>query len=356
MPAPEGSISETDRQSPEDSPKSWSHFFHVVEALALILAIAAIYYEGLHANELLKEVGGLAANMSTQYVADFPNSLGPISEELNKVCGTIDAMVDVAGYGFYSEPGGFDKYYEAIAKSASKDLKQRLETPGCANSKTDLSKELKLGQPGELKHPTVRMIFFSPDDRILSVHQQLKDLGRRAGMHPDEVGVFKAFAEKNKSLINRSEADEMVKAMNTPAGYHAFRVLLQRQLCEIEKDLRSNEVEVRYAKDQFITRWWLIDRKRAVFSFDHKAITESTFKSSDYQMLKNFNSIFDSWWRDSVPYSVYWDLKKKDHGASIADMPSGEDQDDPVDDVKGGSQSCIDIIPDLISSAEKKGK
>ena len=346
-----------DRQPTEVSPHFWSHFFHVVETVALVLAVAAMYYEFRHANELLIDIRDLAGHMSTQYVADFAANLTPISVELSKVCGTIDAMVDVAGYGFYSEPKGFKRYNEAMMNAASKGvLQQQLERAECADSKIDLARELKLGQVDELKHPRVRIILFSPDDRVVSVHQQLKDVGPPKGMSAREGETFMTFAEENKSLISHSEADQMVKTMATPKGYHDFRVLLQKGLCYIERDLRSNEVELRYAKDQFITRWWLVDRKRAVFSFDHKAITESTFESSDYQMLKNFNSIFDSWWRDSVRYSDYWDQKKRDRGMSIADMPSGGEQDDPIDDVKSGLQSCLDIVPDLISSAEKKGK
>ncbi len=107
---------------------------YAIEFLGLILAITAIIYayEQKKDSEELKNrtdsvlsetkeaernTRDLVSSMTTHYVAPFPLSMNTITEKVRGTCATLDAMVDVPGYGHYSSPELFYEYQKAITEN-----------------------------------------------------------------------------------------------------------------------------------------------------------------------------------------------------------------------------------------------
>jgi len=316
---------------------------HFVDAASLILALTAIgyaYKQKQDSSDLLNQSNKvqdntqrLVAGMTTRYVAPFPPSIETIARMIDETCSQLDVMVDVPGYGHYSSPELFRRYANSLEEVASDTLAERAKSPGCVAKGTDL----KLVK--SRVHPRIRLILFSPEDRFASSASQFGDISRDLTNDSDgsDTAKFGHFFELHRDLI---ATDPATFLSDVKRGLKAadFRHILLDRHCGIERELRNSGVDIRYSKQQFITRMWIFDGKEAAFSFDHKNVTETAFRTADKDLVKNFNEIFESWWKDAVPYHAYWDVRNTDPDYKLLEMRSGGNSDDPID--YGKIDSC----------------
>ncbi len=178
---------------------------------------------------------------------------------------------------------------------------------------------------------------------------QYNDFKAGLNENPEKTKQFLHFFERNPDLLDE-DPKQFLERVKTGTSFEQFRRVLLTRHCVYERELRKSSIQVRYAKQQYITRLWIIDKLEAVFSFDHRSVEEIAFRSSDRDLLRNFNGIFESWWQDGVPYSVYWNLRKQSPTLPVANMPRGGKSDDPLGSV--ANNSCEAAIPTFLAASQ----
>jgi hypothetical protein len=325
----------------------WPHIRLFVDMASLLLAVTAIVYAHIQRNDsenlltkstaVQENTQRLVAGMTTRYVAPFPASMDTIAAMIRTTCAQLDVMVDVPGYGHYSSPELFHQYANALEETAAVDLTHRLKSPDC------IAKGLGSGSPKS--HPKIRLVLFSPEDRFASSASQFGDISRDLVNDKDgsETNKFIHFFELHRDLIT-SDPESLLNEVKGGSKAAYFRQLMLDRHCIFEREFRNSGAQIRYSTQQFITRVWIVDQKEAAFSFDHKNVTETAFRTADKDLVRNFNEIFASWWKDSIPYSTYWKLRRTDLNYKLAEMPRGGDSDDPVDYGKVDSCELFDQL------------
>jgi hypothetical protein len=309
---------------------------HFVDAASLLLALTAIVYAYkqkqdsgdllAQSNKVQENTQRLVAGMTTQYVAPFPLNIQAIAHMIDNTCSQLDVMVDVPGYGHYSSPELFHRYTNSIEERAGDDLADRIKMPDC------VAKGIANSVGKSRVHPRIRLILFSPEDRFSSSSSQFGDIARDLAKDVDgsETAKFTHFFELHRDLI-ASDPTAFLNGVKRGLKAAEFRHILLNRHCALERELRNSGVQIRYSKQQFITRIWIVDHKEAAFSFDHKNVTETAFRTADKDLVQNFDEIFASWWKDSVPYRLYWKARNADPNYKLSEMQSGGESDDPLD-------------------------
>src|SRR5437870_2700524 len=64
--------------------------------------------------------------MSTRFIGFFPKNLHDIDELASRADRGLDIMCDYVGYGHYSDPDGFDRYYRKLQDLAARHIPVRM--------------------------------------------------------------------------------------------------------------------------------------------------------------------------------------------------------------------------------------
>jgi hypothetical protein len=91
--------------------RKWSE---LVTFCLAILAIVFAAVQFLDSRIQEKEMRKIADSMSTSYVGEFPKNMESIINVTSAAAKKLDIMVDFAGYGNYSNPEAFNKYFRTL--------------------------------------------------------------------------------------------------------------------------------------------------------------------------------------------------------------------------------------------------
>lgn len=73
-----------------------------------------------------KEMRSVADQMTTKFAGFFPKNLTEINQVIGKAENRLDVMSDFVGYGHYSAPRQFDKYFRRLLDMPSKNIQVRM--------------------------------------------------------------------------------------------------------------------------------------------------------------------------------------------------------------------------------------
>jgi hypothetical protein len=291
----------------------------MVDIVTIVLAIASIafaYKQKLDSSDLKDKTEILLDSASTRYVAEFPHSIPVITSIVQGTCSDLSVMIDVPGYGEYSDPQAFYSYMHSILDLRHRTVKDDLDAGRCVGKTLEKNKDLA-------RVPTVHLLLFSPDEREVSLRKQLtKDVLAKSLGDPTGRDVFINFFNSNPDLLHENP-QEFLEKVKAGRGYEQFIDILLADLRDHEKELRKAGVEIRYTREPFIMRVWMQDASEAAFSFDHSSETEIAFQTHDSKLLDNFKQIFEQQWSRSVCYRDYWNAKENNARVKIYDIKNG---------------------------------
>jgi hypothetical protein len=288
----------------------------MVDIMTIMLAIASIafaYKQKLDSSDLKDKTEILLDSASTRYVAEFPHSIPVITNIVQGTCSDLSIMIDVPGYGEYSDPQAFYSYMHSILDLRHRTVKDNLDAGRCVGKTFEKGKDLA-------HLPSIHLLLFSPEERELSLRKQLtKDVLAKSLADPSGRDMFINFFQSNPDLLTESPEGFLEKVKAGP-GYEQFIGILLADLRDHERELKRAGVEIRYTHEPFIMRVWMQDAQQAAFSFDHSSATEIAFQTHDSKLLDNFNQIFEQQWNSSVCYADYWNAKEKNPTIKINDV------------------------------------
>ena len=195
----------------------------------------------------------IAHSVSTRFIGVFPSDLKEITEVIENADHDLLIMVDVLGYGRYSQPKLHDIYNQAICKALKKQVSLRL-----------------------LHYPAT----LAQQERLHSFHE--------ANFEEERASTnFQKFREKHPSIPEPKDAPSLRACLLglDNAAIAAFaadsgRTFLHRELTE--------------AMPFF---FWLRDDIEAAFAFNHKGDHIGfAFRTRDTNLVKQFKNIFESRW------------------------------------------------------------
>jgi hypothetical protein len=305
-------LARTPRTSPErsDDHKTLRPTVDVVTIVLAIASVAFAYKQKLDSSDLEVKTLAILNSTSTGYVAEFPRSIPVITNIVQGACSDLSVMIDVPGYGEYSDPQAFYSYMHSILDLRHRSVEDNFKAGHCVGKTLEKGRDLAGA-------PNVRLLLFSPEDREAALRKQLtKDALAKSLADPSGRALFINFFKSNPSMLQEDPANFLAKVKDG-SGYEQFISLLLTDFADQEKELRKAGVEMRYTREPSIMRVWLQDAEAAAFSFDHSSETEIAFQTRDPKLLNNFKEIFEQKWNASVGYADYWNAKVKNPTAKV---------------------------------------
>jgi len=237
-----------------------------IEALALsIVAIVFAIQQFLDSWKQLDRLSEVGRQLSTQFVAPFPDNLQALTEFVSGAQGKLEIMADYAGYGSYSNEDDFDEYRFVLEKRA-KDL-------------------------------NIEMLVYS--DALIK--EALKRQWKESAFDKERNNVrFKRFYERNQVLIGSFQPTNLRRPF---ADFNEFQYkvtyddhieikLLAHK--EIQKEFANRGIKIRFIeKAELVMHAWVCG-DNAIFSFaDRDAeLEEVSFKTHDKRLVTTFSRIF----------------------------------------------------------------
>ncbi len=85
-------------------------YFRTTEVLGLVLALIGLYF-AVKQNDDSERIQGA---LSTRYIGMFPADLPYVADLVHRADTRLWVLTDLLGYGSYSDPAGFEKYFEEL--------------------------------------------------------------------------------------------------------------------------------------------------------------------------------------------------------------------------------------------------
>jgi hypothetical protein len=215
----------------------------------------------------------LAREMSTRFVGFFPNNLRDINEVVGHANQKLDVMADYVGYGHFSVPEEFQRYFRELQDLAA-------------------------------KHVKIRMLVFTREEAQRTFSTQFTDEQFRDNLMAEQsplarycdmfgCGFGNEFMDKRKKSTGYS--DEELHELRE----HFERFMFDRQLFYM-KDLIERGVEIKQTSEKLPFFLWCEDDHEAVFGFlnEHSADErEVSFRTRDSSLIeRTFEVKFEALW------------------------------------------------------------
>jgi hypothetical protein len=300
-----------------------------------ILGIGFAIWQFWDSRQLRSDTQTILNNATTRYVAEFPDNIPEITYLVKGTCGSLKILVDVPGYGMYSDPESYIRYEEALSEAARAKIDDNFTQNRCAGT----------SRPhGGTGLASVQLLLWNPlDQDTQSIRKQFRDKPdpptaddwRKKLLIKDsrEQLKFLTFVEENRDSFKNVLKDKTPAAVvafsekvaSDNASYEAFIKGVEAAHAEVETRLHRNKVEIRYAKLPVIyMRIWIRDSVDSVFSFDHTPTsgdeTGIAFQSHDLHLLKTFDAMFEQHWQEAVCYEDYQDYMKSHPTAGVDEI------------------------------------
>jgi hypothetical protein len=229
-------------------------FFKKPENDLAMIAILFAVVQFVDARLQERKMTLIAQSMTTRFIGLFPKNMKEITDVLNGADAHLDVMVDFVGYGHYSNPQGFDSYFNDL-----------------------LSKRPKAD---------FRMIIYGEGPAATSQTSQF-DFD-----HEKTSQRFNAFFRQVHS------------GRKVPSTPQEFDSALNDYQNEYKKRLCDKGVEIRTINHSLLFFLWLEDNEQAVFSFQNTGEREREIstRTSDANLIAPLHEIFvNTWNNDSAP-------------------------------------------------------
>ncbi len=278
----------------------WEWVWHGIELSGLILALIAIgfavkqYHDAAEQNGALKkvktdtetalshleDVGNDARqavlSASTRALPTFPSSMQEIEQVVRNTCADIDIMTDVTGYGKFSDPDTFERYYVAIEEVKQTHLQERKKTSSCLGT-------TMLRKPDSEKIQ-VRLLVYSPE-KLRDIYRDQFAEGRLRELL--QTPGFTEYFAIHKNLPRPKNSQELFQIVNN-------------QNLQYARHLNAQGVDVRVSNNSFPLFVWMHDAEEAAFVFNYRdrsgQAKEIPFRTRDPHLTRAFKEIFDREW------------------------------------------------------------
>lgn len=243
----------------------------VMMTLALVaLVLALIQYKDSRRQldqlqSFSNTMGTISGQISTQFLNVFPSNLVAITDFVTHSDANLDIMVDYAGYGQYSRPEEFDRYFEALK-----------------------------ALPPKAK---VRLLVYSNSLADTANRQQFPESDFRNEKNQQRFQHY--FRDVHSSFVEPCGFDEFVKNLT----YEDFIHRIVAAQPDYQRILKDRNIEVRFVDEELVLFLWLRDNKDAIFSFKNQGATlrELSFKTADRNLVEVYRNIFDQQWAAADP-------------------------------------------------------
>jgi hypothetical protein len=186
----------------------------------------------------------LSKEMSTRFAGMFPKNMRDINEILQQVDNNLDIMADFVGYGHYSAPDEFDKYFRRL-----QDLRSQ-------------------------KNMRIRIIVYT-----LAKGRKVHDT------QFTQASFEKAQKSRDPRLLRFCDKYNGGRIPNTK---QEFDDLLFRKQRDYIKDLKDRGIDIRVTDADLPFFLWTEDDQESVFSFlneDLPQAREATFRTRDSSLI-----------------------------------------------------------------------
>jgi hypothetical protein len=240
----------------EQSPFGW---------VELVLAVVAIVFASKQfqdareargqLNRTHEELRKLQETQSTKYVGCFPKNLRDITEVVLKAERDLDILVDVGTYGHYSNPEGFQRYFQAITSVCNRGVR-------------------------------IRLIYYAQE---LDDEGYILEFPREEFEDERRSARFKRFFEFYPGLMR-------------PGTWEEMKTVLQDKERRHSAELEDLAVEMRTRTKPFQRSplsIWVEDGEEAVFSFQNTGPAERdfSFRSRDKTLIDELHKYFGNFWK-----------------------------------------------------------
>jgi hypothetical protein len=279
--------------------KSDHLFFDGLTATLALLAIGFAIWQFRDSREqesrmkaFDKKMRSVADQMATRFAGNFPKNLNEINQVISKAEKTVDVMSDYVGYGHFSNPHQFNKYFRQLLDMPSRNIQVRML--------------VYARKEAEQMHETQ---FVSSDLKEPPQWAKLKEFCNRYENNFDSPlwekirrcdGKIKDRNEKMKNGLQPTEQESA--ELDTELNHlrpEFDRLMFDRQLMYI-KDLLQHGVEIRKTGEKLPFFMWCEDGHEAVFTFLHetsKAEREVSFRTRDSRFVADsFEKKFEYLW------------------------------------------------------------
>lgn len=221
--------------------------------LAIVFAVVQFFDSRIQKKEIKK----VAESMSTSYIGEFPKNMENIIKVTAAATKKLDIMVDFAGYGNYSKPQDFEKYFQTLLN------------------------------PHDGKRIKIRMLLYDKKAGLENRDRQLKPI------FESEVG--------SDRFTHYFQVEH--PKLTVPINYEKFSEELSQVEDEYEKRLVDKGIDVRHVSQALMFYVWIEDDEDAVFSFQSTqgGEREISFHTRDATLIKTFGDTFQRVWDTHVP-------------------------------------------------------
>jgi len=239
-------------------PISWAGITGFLKKPEHDLAIIAIIFaviQFVDARVQERHMTEVARSMSTRFIGLFPKNMNEITEVVHHADKHLDIMVDFVGYGHYSNPRGFDTYYNEL-----------------------LSKRPKVD---------IRMIVYGSNPAAASQTSQF-DFDQEKTSERFDYFFRKAHSGRKVPTTPKEFDDALYEYQN-----------------EYKKKFCDQGFQIRTVDHAFLFFMWLEDSEQAAFSFQNTGEREREIstRTSDANLISPMHQIFVRTWNtDSKPF------------------------------------------------------
>jgi hypothetical protein len=238
-----------------------------------VVALVVAWYELTEVTSLnrvsqtsVNQLKTLVETLPTKYLNEFPNNMEYLTTFIGEARNSLDIMTDFVGYGSFSSPDGFYKYFSALRSKKFTEFKLRV------------------------------LAYDTPLTQKMLCRQFQQDADRAIDCdHSDRIGqvpLKKHFSTQHKIPIT-TMFDEFLKQ----------RVVSQADsrnvLCYLSK-ANHDKVDFRTSDVTFGAFVWIRDGTQMVVSFlNGDQNDEFTFRTDNEDIIKFFQADFDKRFKDA---------------------------------------------------------
>ncbi len=231
----------------------------VLAVIASILSIVALIF----ALTQFRDSHQVIESLSTRRIADFPHNIGELTRIVGAANQKLDIMVDVIGYGHYSNVDAFKSYFLSLI-----DKSTRLNN----NLRMIMYKDISARPSGK---PTI-----IPDPSSEQYNRFKKEHWRPQAI---SQGITWELIEQELQQGQRKLFDQLLNAL----------------LEQYRSELCSHGVQIKTVSHHFAFFLWLADGREAVFTFPNtESPAEISFRTQDANLIEPFRGVFDDIWEN----------------------------------------------------------
>lgn len=254
-------------------------FMMTLSVVALILTIYGLISSFVTSKEQEKKLNYAIDNISTAYIANFPDHLRHISKTLSEGCSKLSVCTDVFPYAIFSSPRLFEEYLGnllMLAKNGSTVINYVVQSQELAEETriSFVTLEYNGGIPDKS----------TADSLFANIFASSKEYGLKYSFlrkyefsHPEPE--INAVFER----INAIKADYFDTARSAIRydDYYRMIDLISAEIASSLKSFHPENVTIKYSDRVSSVYYWLFDDMKAIYVFSSDNITETAYRTTE---------------------------------------------------------------------------